>query len=437
MTIKNSIIRIVGLLGEVKDKDLKTYVSKFTNIGYERDLYPIEESKKSEKSIQFLRDYFYPDFRKIMFLEDDDQDSIRMVCNIEKEVSLGYGPGDNRIFYDIKINKCEVYLFKNQIGLFSVSVSLKNDNYSIDELSNILSIVRSFDTPVQNQTNWMDWIGNNYLSGTVLRGKDVMVDEYSGSKFKLFTVIDADFDKESRSDYLYDLATTSKLGSSKGVGDYAPDPDYVNEIMKNRISFFNNWEALCLFDGFCCVGTNQLDNRNSIKYSTWDYTYFRIYLYRLFFKYNLYRYNSVIHHDKEETTKYRDQFEAFLNKYNLSHISFNFLANDLFNKTGEALELEKELTIFRERINNLSTALQEKRQAKTNLLLQAVTVLSGISSVGPIFDILKEVEKWLGWSDALFYSVLVIIILIFGGAILFYLMPEKVRKWTSKIFGTK
>lgn len=371
-----------------------------------------------------------------MFLQDGEEGTVRMVSSIEKDVSLGYGREENRVYYNLKVIKSEIYLFKNQIGLFSLSLKPVNEAYDFSELSNILSVVRSFDAPLEDKSTWIEWISKNYLLGQKLRGEGVMVDEYSGSKFKLFTVIDADFKNENRSALLYDLATTSKLGSGLGIGDDAPDPDYVNKMMEHRIAAFNNWEALCLFDGFCCVGTNQLD-KGSYKYSTWDYTYFRIYLYRLFFKYNLYRYNSVIHHDREETIKYRNQFEEFLNKYNLSHISFNFLGNEIFNKTGEALELDKELTIFRERINNLSSAIQEERQAKTNFLLQAVTVLSGIASIGPVLDILKEVEKWLGWSDAVFYSALALLILIIGSAVLYYLMPEKVKKWTGKIFGSK
>ena len=140
----------------------------------------------------------------------------------------------------------------------------------------------------------------------------------------------------------------------------------------------------------------------------------------------------MIHNKGEDTVKYRDQFEQFLNKYNISHISFNFLGNELFKKIGDALELESELGTFRERINNLSAAIQEERQTKTNFLLQAVTVLSGISSVGPVFDILKEVEDWLGWSDPVFYSVLAILIIIIGLGVLYYLMPEKVRKWIPR-----
>jgi hypothetical protein len=429
MNVNQSIIRIIGLLGEVKEKELPSFLKRLTSVGYERDRGPLLQGQSDTRSIQFLRDYFYADFRNIMFLEAKDDASVRLVNTTPQTVSLGYGFGPNRTFYSLKVVKSEIFLFKGQIGLFSLSLVPEQEQVDVYAMSNILSIVRSFDTRLQDDTSWVDWISEHYLAGQKLRGDDVVGDEYSGSKFKVYSVIDGDFSEMNRSHLLYDLATTSRIGSGAGVGADAPDPDYIQQVMSNRIGVFNNWEALCLFDSFCCIGTNQL---KGFGQTSWDYTYFRIYLFRIFFKYNLYRYNSMIHNKGENTVTYRDQFEQFLNKYNISHISFNFLGNELFKKIGDALELESELGTFRERINNLSAAIQEERQTKTNFLLQAVTVLSGISSVGPVFDILKEVEEWLGWSDPVFYSVLAILIIIIGLGVLYYLMPEKVKKWIPR-----
>jgi hypothetical protein len=145
----------------------------------------------------------------------------------------------------------------------------------------------------------------------------------------------------------------------------------------------------------------------------------------------------MIHHQKEDTIYYRNQFEDFLIKYNISHISFNFLGNEIFQKTGLALELDNELTIFRERINNLSAALQEKRQAKTNLLLQGVTILSFITTLEPILNLLKEFDKWLGFTDSFLNSIITLLIMLALISGIYYLITQNWRKWISKIFGTK
>jgi len=128
----------------------------------------------------------------------------------------------------------------------------------------------------------------------------------------------------------------------------------------------------------------------------------------------------------------RDQFESFLNKYNIGHISFNFLGNELFNKTGHALELDKELITFRERINNLSKVLQEERESKTNNLLQIVTVLSGLSSVAPAIDMINQAEQYLLWPPIIFYGLVSIIMLAIISGIVYYIFPELFKKLWKK-----
>ena len=168
-------------------------------------------------------------------------------------------------------------------------------------------------------------------------------------------------------------------------------------------------------------------------YSSWDETYFKIYLYRLFFKYNLYKYNSEIFEDKHSATKVRDQFVDFLNRYEISHISFNFLPNEIYSKIGKALELDVELEKFKTRINNLSNKIQEDRESKTNILLQIVTVLGGISSVGPILAGLEHFKQQIGFSSLVFYAIATLLVLLVGIGVLYFIVPHELKKIWKKI----
>jgi len=436
MKVNSSIIRIVGLLGEIPEKSSDKLFKRFKAAGYRRDLYPIEPSgNKDLRSFQFLRDYFYPNFRNIMFLTDNEDEVLRYIRPGSDSVTIKYGSGDKQKLYNFGILKSELFLFKSQIGLFSISIEIRDENKNLEDLSNILSVIKNFDAPLHDNFLWHNWISDNLLAGIPLRSTDgnmVSSDEYSGSKFKVYSVIDFEHERINRKGHLYDIATSSPLGAGFGRGFHAPDEEYFHKIMSNRIAVFTNWEAVCLFDSFCCIGEKNLGEAGSMSYISWDYTYFRIYLYRLFFKYNLYRYNSMINAVDAKTIRLRDQFEAFLNKYNISHISFNFLGNELFNKTGEALELEKELNTFRERINNLSKVLQEERESKTNNLLQVVTVLSGVSSVSPAIDVVNQAEQYLHWSPLLFYGVVSIITLAITSGIIYYIFPELFNKLWKK-----
>ncbi len=436
MKVNSSIIRIVGLLGEIPEKSSNKLFKKFIDAGYRRELYPVDASgNKDNRQIQFLRDYFYPNFRNIMFLRDNKDDSFRYIKSDYTSVSIVYGWGEKRKVYTIGIIKSELYLFKEQIGLFSLSIEVQEANKNLEDISNIISVIKKFDAELEDGTLWNNWISSQMLANIPLRSTDnsnVSSDEYSGSKFKVFSVIDFEHQREERMNHLYDLATSSPLGSGAGQGFYAPDEKYFNQIMSNRIAVFTNWEAVCLFDIFCSVGQYNLGEAGSMNYTSWDYTYFRIYLYRLFFKYNLYRYNSMINEVDAKTIQLRDQFESFLNNYNIGHISFNFLGNELFNKTGEALELEKELNTFSERINNLSKQLQEERESKTNNLLQIVTVLSGLSSIAPAIDMINQAEQFLQWPPIIYYGLVTIIILTIISGIIYYIFPELFKKLWKK-----
>ena len=436
MKVNSSIIRIVGLLGEIPEKSADKLFQKFRDAGYHRDLYPVDTNgAKDGRSLQFLKDYFYPNFRNLMFLRDNEDETFRYIKLDNQTVSLIYGRNERRRIYSIGIHKSELYLFKEQIGLFSISIEIQEANKNLDDISNIISIVKNFDAELENGTLWHHWISKELLANIPLRSTDesiVSSDEYSGSKFKVYSVLDFEHERQERKNHLYDIATSSPLGAGFGRGFYAPDEQYFDQIMTNRIAVFTNWEAVCLFDSFCCIGDKNLNEPGSISYISWDYTYFRIYLYRLFFKYNLYRYNSMINETDAKKILLRDQFESFLNKYNIGHISFNFLGNELFNKTGHALELDKELITFRERINNLSKVLQEERESKTNNLLQIVTVLSGLSSVAPAIDMINQAEQYLLWPPIIFYGLVSIIMLAIISGIVYYIFPELFKKLWKK-----
>ena len=52
-------------------------------------LYPVDnEGNKDTRTIQFLRDYFYPGFRKVMFLQDKDNEILR--CIKSDKISVPY-----------------------------------------------------------------------------------------------------------------------------------------------------------------------------------------------------------------------------------------------------------------------------------------------------------------------------------------------------------
>jgi hypothetical protein len=431
-----TLIRLVGLLDQLPDKNFEQYCKRFEAGGYKKDIGPAnEESKK------FLKDNLYPDFRNIMFSDASDRYHVRYITHVESSVTIKDLDEKSSQVYAINVVKCELYLFRGHIGLFSLKIEIP-EGLNLSDIRNHLFNIRLFDVLCTNDQPWHDWISKNYLTGISLRSTEretVEADEYSGSKFKLFSAIQLDpegskkITAQDRQELLYDIGTVSHIGSAKGGKYFSPDPAYYATVMENRVAAYQNWEAICLFDSFSCIGSNFLLDKEGNVNLSWDQTYFRIYLFRLFFKYNLYRYNSLVAlSDSDKLIKHRDQFDEFLNKYNISHISFNFLPNLIFDKTGSALDLRAELEMFRERIRNLSTAIQEKKQAKTNFLLQLVTGLSGLSVVSDLPGIVGQILKFTHWSKTEFSIYVSILVAILGLGVLYYLKPEIFKKWFAR-----
>ena len=450
MKINNSIIRIVGLLGDFNKKNTRQQYQEFIKSGYIRDLLTVEYATEAEeRSKRFFKNTFYPEFRDMMYLGRTDSEEKRFAKTQNLKVNLKYGTTDRQRDYFLNILKSEIYVFEGHISLFSISINIdpnndslefdsqKASNVSIDDASNVTSLIRNFNTSINFEGKtyaWSQWISEFILCGIELESKDgnvVKADEFSGSKFKIFSVYD--IDQMPDNNLLFELGTCSPIGSSSvdSTSFLKPHETYfLSVIKKNKITVFQNWEAICLFDSFTCLGSGQLFNDN---YKSWDQTYFRIYLYRLFFKYNLYRYNSEIFEDKHSVVKVRDQFVDFLNRYEISHISFNFLPNEIYSKIGKALELEVELEKFKTRITNLSNTIQEERESKTNILLQIVTVLGGISSVGPILEGVEHFKTQIGLSSFVFYAISVVLMLFLAIGVLYFIVPHELKKVWKKI----
>lgn len=454
--VAKAFVKIIGLLGEFDGKRIQEFNNELLVDGFSEDIGPLSykdyDSFTKEKREKHLKDVFYPDFRELLFVSKNKMNreealSRRFLKSFDSELFFIDRDVENKEIIkqslNFKVVQSEIFLFANQIGLFALTIELKSHKPTDEDVRDLIFFSRNFDSLVSvdgsnNTELWHEYISKTFISKIKLVGENVKADEYSGSKFKTYTVIDTNVDNEYRSAYLYDMGTASRIGSAKGNQYSSPHPDYYNDLMKNKISIFNNWEALCLFDSFTCVGNNVLIGQKVeeefFKKSNWEYIYFRVYLFRLFFKYNLYRYNSDLH---DNTIKLRNQFEQFLNQYNLSHISFNFLPNEIFNKIGVALHLDEELNTFQTRINRISTAIQEEKQSRTNALLQFVSVLGGLGSVQPVFNGLSLAKQYLGWSNLVFYTLLILILLGIGLGLLAFLMPELVKKIKKKFFIKK
>lgn len=437
LIVSNSIIRIVGVF-ELKSS-MKSSVQLFQQNNYCTEIQTIEKNK------DHLKNYWYPEFRDMYFFNREASSSTILNKQLNEPIQfvlrVDHKTNEKTIF-NCEVVSSEVFLFNKQLNFFSIE--LKSSDSQLSSISDLTFCARNFSTKVLTEVgdvNWVNWIEKNFLCGTLISSSEattkVKVDDYSGSKFKLFTILSLEetIDKSSRLELLYDIGSVAKIGSAGGNYSFTPSDEYYTELMSNCISIFNNYDILPLFDSFTVIGNDVLETlvdkeKGSFKNDTWSNYYFRIYIHNLFIKFNLFRYNSEM---IENSVEVRNQFEYFLNTYNLKHISYNFLPNHINQNLRSSLDIDHELEVFQERINRISQSISEQKQNRANLLLGFVGLVTSLSGISPALDVINSVKSTLGWSDLSFYLVLALVVIALAIPLVIFLFPDKVKRIKRKL----
>ena len=422
--IENYILKITGVFNYDKE-----FLKKAAKSNY-------EELQFSEDSEKFSKDFFYPDLRNEFFNNNKKRHSILVRNNPENSIidlfQYQYDGKTKSKEIQLKIVDSRLDLFDDGFGLFTLNLRIQSEKTDLNKFSDAAFLARNFETNIEHTIyeKWHQYIETEVLLGASTRGQYIKVDEYSGSKYKLYMILDIPElkEKEEMKSLLFDVGTLSRIGSAIGNNYDSMDTDYVNHLTnKNSISIFNNWEGLALLDTYSVVGNKILDT--NWKKDTYSTIYHGIYLYCLFLKYHLFKYNFEIADLDEDR---RSNFQDFLSKYYFNYISYNFLPTEIFNKIKTALDIENELKLLNEKIVAVGQKIQEEQQDRTNKILGIVTVLTSVSSVQPVYDYLIEGQKMLGWSTEIYWITTISIVLVLGAGVGFYVFGKTILKWIKK-----
>lgn len=439
-TIDAALIKVTGVFSYQR-----TAIPRFVKAGYRSiplvDYLPPKETtdhevwlkKEIDNAKKFYKDTYYKEFASLMFTGEAERDPMRALQRLET--------------FDLFLQKkqmmvqctCqELFLFENETGILSLTINPGSLDFV--SISNAIDSLRSFDSKVlyDNQESELHaFISKILLNDIVkLRGKHVQSDEYSGSKFKIYTIINTQESDDGtlygRDELVYEIGTGSRIGEMQSNGINAPTQAYYDEIMKNSIKVFRNYTGLALLDSFTVIGQGVFQNKevNPYKFNTYNRVYFAIYIYNLYLRYNIFRFNSIFHLDPVKT---RDDFQQFLNQYNYSHISFNFLPNIFYKKIHQALDIDDEVAQFEKRLVGLATRLQEQQEKRQATLLGLISAVTTLSSAGDIMSLLEGFRGNLGWTAMTFYTLVVLLVLAVGLPALAYLFPELTRKFLKQV----
>jgi hypothetical protein len=455
-TVDAALIKVIGVFAYKR-----TSIQNFIDIGFHSiplvDEVPQKATsdssallkKKIEDTKKFYKDTYYKTFGSLMFTGESD--IVQMRALHRKEI-FAFNFRLNR--FDVKnqmpiheqINvQCtcqELFLFDNETGILALTINPENLDFSA--ISNTTYLLKSFDSIVYYQSEELEFhafISKELFKNKIeLRGAHVLADEYSGSKFKIYTIINT-LEPNDGACYCWDklafeIGTGSKIGEIHNDGFNAPTQMYFEETMKNKISVFRNYTGLALVDSFTLIGQGvyQTKEVHIHKFNTYNRIYFAIYIYNLYLKYNIFRFNTIF---QEDPIKTRDDFQLFMNLYNFSHISFNFLPNIFYKNIHQALDIDNEIAQFEKRLTGLATRLQEQQEKRQATLLGIISGITAISTINDFKQLSESFRVQLNWSYLSFYSLLLIILFIFGLVSFFYLFPETTRKILKKVRSKK
>jgi hypothetical protein len=424
--IEGAIIKVVGIF----DFNKKYEESLSSSLGYDA-IPPIEYSHA-----QFYRDKYYKEFNELMLTQDADN----AIKAFEKYLNrpIKFKKGDIEV--NAKVSLVEIKLFENNIGVFAITV--EPERLTFEDISDCNFCFRMFSSLViqgESQILFHEWISLNILGGKSLRStssQHVDSDDYSGSKFKIYTAIsvkEGDETDYNRDELLFELGTNAKLGSVSSKSYDSPSVDYFYEVMTNKVNPFNSSSGLALLDSYTVIGNDLFylnGNLHRNNYSSYNHVYFSIYLYNLYIKYNVFRFNSKF---KDDPVKFKGKFEDFINNYNFNYISFDFLPNIIYSKMRQALGIEQEIKLFEKRLNSLAANIQEEQEKRQAALLGIISIISSISAIEPILDTTEEIRLYSGLNNVLFYFLISIVLILVGIPILSYLFPHHAKKVWKKV----
>jgi hypothetical protein len=189
-TLNAALVKIIGIFSYNEGNKLQ-----FNQMGYQTlpiDTVLVAGKNKIKDNEKFVKDTYYAEFANLFFPNNKNQYSTPIYLNKEFDFIFEKKEKGEIIPIEARVVDPELYFFSNNTGIFSLTFKILKKDFKY--LSDITFCASSFDNIIAEKDIKMDfheWISKNILAGIKLRGENIETDKYSGSKFKVYTIIDA------------------------------------------------------------------------------------------------------------------------------------------------------------------------------------------------------------------------------------------------------
>ena len=377
---------------------------------------------KDEKSV--LERYYYPEFVEFCY-PAEGQEKNGMQCyslSIDKNIEVNLRGKRHAIF----VKDIEIFILPYNLFIYAIRVT--QDGADLNDITLSLSILRNISEYKDEliKDSWgeiLEPVVEIYRSAgdvpdSPFQHFDLME---NGNKLKLFQIVEIESSKlteKEQDELLFELGTLAHVDSYNSGSFTSPSQEYFDRIMKhNKISIFNNWKGLSLFDTFTVLSypTHQylLDN--------WTNYYFgMIYIHSLFLKFYLFRMNILFRKKTIKASSLEKEFLNFELNCCFHKISYNFLPLEIYQSLDVGLEINEERKqLFRmiEQEKNIQEKEGDRKLNNILLFLTGLTVFSAIWDFTCLLNQLYPYDELLGSTIGGFrivtYILLLTVIVIF------------------------
>ncbi len=378
-------------------------------------------------AIEEMKDFYYSDF--IDFIAGSSaKEGVRIFeRTIDRALSLPTGEG----LQPFTVPAIRLYLFPFGIVVFSVEI--RHREVTFDALVSVLNQLRNncyYD--LETMSGFIEFvigplcevyerIRGPYVTterilfnGEKRRGYPFLME--NGNKFKLFHILVPETYPQSSGKVnilLYEAATLSREVSCNGDDFMSCSPEYFESVIaSNKISIFNNWKALSLFDTFTILSGTKQD----YLLTNWEEDYFgKIYLYGLFRKFYLFRMNTLFRREGSNLALLKEEFILYERKYCFPRVSYNFLPLEIMKHITLALDIDRdkeEMYHMLEQENQQREEIADRKMNNLLFFLTCLTIFSTVWDLGCLLDSMYPFELAVGSTMTGFRSVTSVLLLV-------------------------
>lgn len=347
--------------------------------------------------------FYYPEF--VDFCFGSNSTSIhRFVMDVEQTVPVTVGYGDTLRQVNIFVPEIAFFQAPFNLALFAIRVDM---DACANDITAAVSSLRTVDNLAQSNAAFakivlaplMRLYRKHAKNAADVVGKDDAacyhrLVEY-GNKLKTFQVAVGDageWNGEKSDEMLYELGALAPIGSYNPENDYSSSKEYFDNVMKDgKVSVFNNWKALALFDSFTIFG-HGISERTV---ANWIENYFgMLYVSELFVKFYLFRLNNDFRINHKSAEKLLEQFEDFEYSCWFDNVSYNFLPRIVHHSMEKGLEILSEKQLLYQMMAHQKNNREERDNQRMNNLLFYLTLFTTFSMVWDASSLFNEMYPY-------------------------------------------